>query len=240
MEYIVLIISIIGCYFISALIHELGHIIYGLINHWKLFMLVVGPIKIYRENINSKLKIGIEKNITLWCGVGGTFPIKKSEDNIKVWARILLAGPLTSITFGILMLPLFFHTKNIILLMLSLMPIAMGIMCIIPMKMKTGLLYNDGTRYKRLKNGGQEQLEEMSIFQLSEITIFDGEDILFPEILIVPLLDSKDYELNYYGYYYSYKNAMRANKLDEANMQLSNMEKIKGKVPKIIIDDCKI
>mgnify|MGYP003369275186 CR=1 FL=1 len=28
MEYIVLIISIIGCYSISALIHELGHIIY--------------------------------------------------------------------------------------------------------------------------------------------------------------------------------------------------------------------
>ncbi len=124
--------------------------------------------------------------------------------------------------------------------MLSLMPIAMGIMCIIPMKMKTGLLYNDGTKYKRLKNGGQEQLEEMSIFQLSEITIFDGEDILFPEILIVPLLDSKDYELNYYGYYYSYKNAMRANKLDEVNIQLSNIEKIKGKVSKIIIDDCKI
>ncbi|MFR5265459.1 hypothetical protein [Clostridium sp.] len=81
----------------------------NLINHWKLFMLIVGPIKIYRENINSKVKIGIEKNITLWCA----FPIKKSEDNIKVWARILLAGPLTSIIFGILMLPLFFHTKNI-------------------------------------------------------------------------------------------------------------------------------
>ncbi len=49
-----------------------------------------------------------------------------------------MAGPFTSIVFGILMLPVFIVTKNVIVLLLCLMPIAMGVMCIIPMKMKTG------------------------------------------------------------------------------------------------------
>lgn len=129
---------------------------------------------------------------------------------------------------------------NSYIVKLSLMPIAMGIMCIIPMNMKTGLLYNDGTRYKRIKNGGQEELEEKAIFQLIEMNILDGEDAVYPPTLINSLINSKDNELKYYGYYYSYKNAKKNNNLEEIKVQLSNMKKIQNKVPKIIIDDCKI
>lgn len=155
MEIIILFVSVIVCYLVSAMIHEMGHVVCGLFHHWKLYMLVVGPIKFYRESMDSKLKIGIEKNPILWAGVGGTLPQKESDENVKVWGKILLAGPLTSILFGILMLPVVIIIKNVIVLMLCLMPIAMGVMCIIPMKMKTGILYNDGTRYKRLCSDGQ-------------------------------------------------------------------------------------
>lgn len=136
MEIILFIIGAIVCYLISSMIHEMGHVVCGLLHHWKLYMLVVGPMKLYRENMDSKIKMGIEKNTILWGGVGGTLPVKESEENVKVWGKILLAGPLTSIVFGILMLPVFIVTKNIFALLLCLMPIAMGAMCIIPMKMK--------------------------------------------------------------------------------------------------------
>ena len=235
-----ILLSAVICYFLSAMIHELGHVICGLLNHWKFFLLIVGPIKIYREKMESKIKIGIEKNIVLWGGVGGTLPTTKSEDNIKIWSKILLAGPLASIFFGILIFPLFLLSKNLFLMMLSLMPISMGIMCIVPMKMKTGLLYNDGTRYKRIKSGGQEEAEERSLFLLLEKTLFDKDESLYPKELIEPLLISKDYELNYYGYYYSYCNAMKEKNAKQAEKQLSNMEMIKSKVPKAIIEDCRI
>jgi len=244
MELVLLILKIllcgVICYFLSSMIHELGHVICGLLNHWQLFLLVVGPLKLYREKMDSKIKIGIEKNVALWGGVGGTLPINKSEDNIRIWSKILLAGPLTSIVFGFLIFPLFLLSKSIFLMLLSLMSIAMGVMCIIPMKLKTGLLYSDGTRYKRIKNGGQEEAEEKSLFLLLEKTLFDKDDSLYPKELIEPLLISNDYELNYYGYYYSYCNAMKENNVEQANVQLTNMEKIKSKVPKIIIEDCKI
>jgi len=200
MEILLFFIGAIICYLISAMIHEMGHVACGLFHHWKLYMLVVGPMKLYRETMDSKIKIGIEKNPILWGGVGGTLPTKESEENIKVWRKILLAGPLTSIVFGILMLPVFIVTKNIFVLLLCLMPIAMGAMCIIPMKMKTGLLYNDGTRYNRLQSGGQEGAEERAIFRLIEVSLFGGEEAVYPEEYVEPLLASKDPDFQYYGY----------------------------------------
>jgi len=140
MEILLFTVGAIICYLISAMIHEMGHVVCGLLHHWKLYMLVVGPLKLYRETLDSKLKIGLEKNPILWAGVGGTRPQEENVENVKVWGKILLAGPLTFIVFGVLMIPVFIVTKNIFVRLLCLMPIAMGLACIIPMKMKTGLL----------------------------------------------------------------------------------------------------
>ncbi len=232
--------SWVAVYLIATLIHELGHVICGLFHGWKLYLLVVGPLKIYRKSLDSAISIGIEKNPVLWCGVGGTLPSRKSEDNIKIWSKILLAGPIASILLGIAagIGLLFWH--NLFMLFLCLVPIAMGVMCALPMKMKTGILYNDGTRYKRLTHGGQEELEEKALFQLVEISIFGGDDPVYPNDLIVPLIDSKDIELNYYGFYYSYVNAFRNHNEEEMKIQLENMERIKASVPKAIIDDCPV
>lgn len=240
MEILLFIVGALICYFISAMIHEMGHVVCGLLHYWKLYMLVVGPLKFYRENMDSKLKIGIEKNLILWGGVGGTLPVKENEENIKAWARILLAGPLTSIVFGILIFPICVITKSIFALLLCMMPLAMGVMCIIPMKMKTGLLYNDGSRYKRLHSGDQEGAEERAIFQLIEASLFGGEDCIYPMDLVEALLASEDPDFQYYGYYYAYVNATRQNCKEEAEEQLNNMESIRNKVAKFIVSDCKI
>lgn len=238
MEVIVFIIVAVVCYLASAVIHEMGHVLCGLLHHWKLFMLVIGPVKLYRESMDSKLKVGIEKNPSLWAGAGGTLPQKESEENIEIWGKILLAGPFTSILFGILMLPVFIVTKSMTVLLLCLMPIAMGAMCIIPLKMKTGILYNDGTRYKRLRNGGQEGAEERALFKLIEVSLFGGNEAIYPAELVEPLLASVDPDLQYYGYHYSYLNAIRQDRPDAAEEQRSNMESIRNKVAKAIVDDC--
>ena len=40
--------AVIG-WFLATTIHELGHVLCGLLHHWKLSMLVIGPFKLYRE-----------------------------------------------------------------------------------------------------------------------------------------------------------------------------------------------
>ena len=92
MEVILFIIVAILCYLVSAMIHEMGHVAYGLLHHWKLYMLVVGPMKLYRETLDSKLKIGIEKNPILWGGVGGTLPQEENGGECECITSESLVG----------------------------------------------------------------------------------------------------------------------------------------------------
>lgn len=70
-------------YFMSTVIHELGHVICGMLHKWKFYTLVVGPLKLYRENLNSKVKLGIEKNPALWGGYGGAVPEKFTDNELR-------------------------------------------------------------------------------------------------------------------------------------------------------------
>ncbi len=54
------------------------------------------------------------------------------------------------------------------------------------------------------------------------------------------MLASDDPDFKYYGYYYTYVNATRQNRWSDAEVQLANMESIRGKVSKLIVDECKI
>lgn len=53
MEILLFIVGAIVCYLVSTMIHEMGHVVCGLLHHWKLYMLVVGPLKLYRESMDS-------------------------------------------------------------------------------------------------------------------------------------------------------------------------------------------
>ncbi len=237
----IILITII-CYPLSTLIHELGHIVCGLLHHWQLYMLVVGPFKVYRETPEAKIKFALEKNVVMWFGVGGTLPVTESDENMNTWGKILLSGPLASIITGTvaLILRVYIIKKSWFLLMFSLVSLAIGVMCLLPSKMKTGFLYNDGTRYKRLKNGGKEGDEERAIFKLIEMTCTNSEINHYPADMIAALINSDDYEMNYYGYYYNYYNAAQKQDKEEMAVQLSNMEKIRDKTSRIVVDDCKI
>ena len=231
--------AVIG-WFLATTIHELGHVLCGLLHHWKLSMLVIGPFKLYREKPEDKIRFGIEKNPVLWGGVGGTFPASQSADDVRIWSEILLAGPLTSLIFGVLTVPVCILMRSLIMLMLCLMLFAMGLVTILPMQMKTGLLYNDGTRYMRIRSGGQEAAEETALLLLMEVTLFGDADSTYPEKLIEPLRNSKDPELNYYGCYYAYRNAVREQNPEQIELLLDQMDALKDRVPKIIQDDCRL
>ena len=239
MEIISYILISILCYFISGIIHELGHIIVGLANGWKFYLLVIGPLGIKADE-NGKIRFYFEKRIALWGGVGGTVPKVGNEDNIKIWSNILLGGPLISIVMGIIFLPLAIITKNIFLLLLGAMPLGMGIMCALPLPLKTGVMYSDGGRWNRLHKGGQEADEEIALFKLVENEI-TGDGLLNIDIKhIESLIKSKETWIQYYGYYYKFQYYKARGTEVEMKLAIQNMEHIKGEVSSIIVTDCKI
>jgi len=226
-------------YVVSGIVHELGHIIIGLMNGWKFSLFILGPLGL-KVDENGHIKAYFEKRISLWGGVGGTFPKEIKEDNIKIWSKILLGGPLASIIMGAIFLPLGIIKDNIIFILLGAMPLAMGIVSILPIPLKTGILYTDGGRLIRLNKGGQEADEENALFKLTEYQNISGDFSKFDINCIDPLLRSKDISINYYGYYYKFQYYKEISDKEKMNFFIKKMGKIENKVPAVIIEDCKI
>jgi hypothetical protein len=225
-------------YWISAVIHELGHVIVGLAHGWKLFMFVVGPIGIKRKE--DKLQLYFEKNVVLWFGVGGTLPVKNDIDNIKVWSKILLGGPIASLVTGILFLTIFIIYPNPVWLLFGAMPIGMGIVCLLPLKLKTGITYSDGARWSRLRDGGKGAAEETAVFKMTEYIHFGKDMSLLKKEDFEALLDAELPALRYYGYCYLYQYYDAKNDTENKSKTFTELQNMKKDVPKVIIDDCKL
>lgn len=233
------ILTAILCYLASGVIHELGHIIVGLINGWKFYLLVIGPFGI-KSDEGGNIRIYFEKRIAMWGGVGGTLPKEANEKNIKIWSKVLLGGPVASILMGIIFLPVGIITQSIVFLLLGMMPLAMGIICILPLPLKTGILYSDGGRWSRLHRGGQEADEEIALFKLTENQNTGGDLSKIDYNIIESLLRSKEAGINYYGYYYKFQYYKAISDKEKMELTIREMDKIKNKVSPIIVKDCKI
>ena len=235
-EIILFVVLFIFTYFFSALVHELGHVLVGLANGWKLLILVIGPLGLKRKD--EELVVYLEKNPVLWAGVGGTYPSEKNDDNIKIWSKILLAGPIASIISGIIFLIVNYFHYHIAWLMLGAVPIGMGVACLLPLK--TGLTYTDGKRWWRLMHGGQGAEEEKALFKMLEYDLFIKDKSLMKKQDFEALLDAKLPAIRYYGYYYLYQFSDVNNDLDHKAKALKVLNELKSKVPKIVVDDCKL
>ena len=225
-------------FFMSTIIHELGHVVCGLIHGWKFLMMVIGPFKFYRETPDDRIRFGIEKNPSLWGGCGGTFPNKVDDKAVKVFSRILLAGPIASFILGIVFCVILIVTKNELAMMIGFVALGEGVACILPMKIKTGILYNDGTRCMRIVKGGQTAAEEKAILTFAFDEFLHGTKDTFDKDMVEVLMDSEDAYFRYYGFYYTYRNAKHdGNEAEMVKMQ-SEMEALSEKVSNFIRQAC--
>lgn len=230
--------SAILSYLVSTAVHEWGHVISGLAQGWKLLLITTGPFKLYRNDLNDKVRFGIEKNPLYWCGVGGTVPTKKEDAKIENFAKILIAGPMASIALGLAAGIILIWYRPFFLIFLAPVALGMGIACLIP-GMKTGILYNDGSRYMRIKKGGQTYLEEKAVFDTTMQTSFDKKATCTEEG-INALIESKDAEFRYMGHYYAYVKAETENNIDKMSQHKEAMDNMERSVPKAVREMCSI
>lgn len=240
MELIVLILKVLGFGFVamiaSTIIHEGGHVIAGLVQGWKFMVMVIGPVEIYRDEKDDKIKIGIEKNPALWGGLGGTIPRKKSENNIKAYAKILLAGPIASFVLGgICGIFLMMH-QSLFMMLMTFIPLSMGFACLLP-KARTGLLYTDGGRWLRIVKGGKTLEEEKALFDAAMLASFSPEE-KYDEKGVATLIASEDKSFCYMGHYYAYLNAKKEDNAEEMKNRIAMMETLRKDVPQAIADMC--
>ena len=210
MDLIMFILKVIAmaipAFLITTACHEAGHIIAGLLNKWKFMYFSTGPVMIYRESLDSKIKIGLSKELITWFGFSATLPAEDKEENTDIFAKILIAGPIGSFVTGLIFLISAILTRSEFLVMTSMIAIAQGVSTALPINIKSAASNNDGRRFLDIRKGGKKGEEEKAAFLIAV------NNQLFPaapsdESLVRTLTDSDDIVTRYGGLCYARRNA---------------------------------
>lgn len=193
---IIEIFSIIIMLFIVLGVHELGHLITGLIQGFRFELFVVGPLGIKREN--NRIKVYLNKNIEHYGGITSTLPRNDNPENSRKLAIICLAGPIASIILaiilGIFYYLLNFQFSNIILIgALS----SVGIFLVTTIPSKTGMFFTDRKRYQRLTKYGPDREVELALLRILGNYAKDNSYINVEANDIETVISDKNYK--YFG-----------------------------------------
>jgi hypothetical protein len=162
---IILIIGVIIIMHFVLLIHELGHVVMGLLQRFRFELLVVGLLGIKREE--EKIKIYLNKNFGYYGGLGLTVPKDDSSDNLRKFANVLLAGPIASIVFAVMCFFMVNYLANpygVIVFTAGLASFGIFLATTIPSR--SGMFYTDRKRYQRLMTAGKDQKVELAMLTI--------------------------------------------------------------------------
>ncbi|WP_459501747.1 M50 family metallopeptidase [Bacillus sp. C1] len=125
-------------------IHELGHVVFGLLNGLEFSFMAVGPIMVRKER--EKIRIRENKMWLYFGGVAMLLPPSIHIPNLsKKWAWTILGGPLTSFVFSILSCFVFLWGNNEFVLYFAMFHFVIFLATAIPLKGRA--FYTDGKQF---------------------------------------------------------------------------------------------
>ena len=188
--------------FLSSLIHELGHLVIGLLLKFKFEFFIAGPLGIIRKE--NKIKVVLNTNPILAGGCVGVLPIDYSSHNIKKLAKIVIAGPLFSLFFAIIFYSLSWFYNNqsaFILVTLAVLCLASFFSTTIPSK--SGISFSDRKAWQRLRKKGKPQNEELAILKIKTQTAKEESYKNINPEDINTLINSDILQIKTFGLFYS-------------------------------------
>lgn len=177
-------------------IHELGHLVTGLIQGFQFELFVVGPLGVKRED--NKIKVYLNKNLAYYGGVAAVLPVDDNPKNIKKFANVILAGPLSSLVLSIICLifTYFFNFSGELFVFMAGFT-SFGIFLATTIPSKTGTFFSDRKRYQRLISKGKERETEIALLRI--IGIY-GRDNSYKNVNIDDInLVIQDTHYQYFG-----------------------------------------
>lgn len=202
--------------FLVILIHELGHVLGGWLARFDFKMLVVGPLKITRQN--GRLVWERNRIISMAGGLASMLP--RPGQNIKRGMLLLtVGGPLASVVLAAACLGLGRH-EGIKAWMASVLPAPLayglvlfamlmgifsaviGLVTLVPNR--AGGFYSDGARLLNLLRGGQQTEAEMLFLNLFTSSAAGLRPRNYDPVILDKML-SLQAPVLYRSYFYLYK-----------------------------------
>lgn len=155
--------AVVGISLLVIAIHELGHVIFGLIGGLKFKFTTVGPITVQKE----KGTVRIREN-KLWAYFGGVAmlvsPSIETPNLSKKWAWMTLGGPITSLLFGITSGYIYMVSYYQYLLYFAVLHFTIFAVTIVPIK---GTFLSDGMQFLILIKDDEKARDHLYTIQVS-------------------------------------------------------------------------
>ena len=232
-ETIVFISSVILCPFIAILLHELGHLLAGLIQGFKLQLFVVAFLGIKR--VDDKVVFYFNKDLQFFGGIAATSPQKITNYLKKQFAYILIAGPLSSLVFGLIFLFLFKTTDSIFNSSIGIIGIiSSGLFLATTLPSKSGVFFTDRKRMQRLLDKGRVGEIEYSFLKTTSQLLIDAhyKNISLEDLKIIQSDDEPI--IQFWGYYYEFKYFEEIGNQDMILTIKNHLNNYKEQIPKTI------
>ena len=155
--------AIVGISLLVLAIHELGHVVFGVIGGLTFKFMTVGPITIQKEK--GKLRIRANKLWAYFGGVATLVPPSIETPNLsKKWAWLTLGGPITSLLFGITSGYIYMVSYYQYLLYFSVLHFVIFAATIVPIK---GTFLSDGMQFLILIKDDEKAKQHLYNIQVS-------------------------------------------------------------------------
>lgn len=229
LEILKIIVVAIPAYLLVAGVHELGHVLVGLLSGFRFELFVIGPIGLKR-NDDGKIVFYFEKNTSLWGGCCATVPVTEDEKNLAIFGKILLGGPLLSLAFSLVLMPFTFYNDGLFLILLIAMSIGLFFATAIPMR--NGSFYTDGGRWLRIKKKGQPAKMEAALFNFIQSFVVHRNYSQINESDTQYLKMDSDMRNVYLGHYFSYLCFKDRQQAEDMQRAKAEVEALISKVPR--------
>lgn len=204
LETVVFFSSVILCPILALFLHELGHLMVGLIQGFKLQLFVVAFLGIKR--VDNKVKFYFNRELQFFGGIAATSPQKVTDHLKKQFAYILIAGPLFSLILGALFLILFSITDSIFNASFGITGIiSLGLFLATTLPAKSGVFFTDRKRMQRLLDKGRIGDIEYSFLKTTSQLLIDShyKNISLEDLRMIQ--SDEEPIIQFWGHYYEFK-----------------------------------
>ena len=240
-ENIIFFSSIFFVPFLAILLHELGHLVAGIIQGFKIELFVVGFLGIKREN--NKLKFYFNTNVQYFGGVAATSPAKLlSEDELKIkYKIILISGPIISLFFGVFAFVIFYVFDSAFTSLWGLLAItSFAIFLATTLPEKTGIFFTDRKRFQRLSDKGKIGQIELAFLQIVNQSLLEGNcgNLSLQNIEIMKSDEEKI--VQFWAHYFEFQYFKDNNNMEQADKSKSKLYSYIDAIPKSLWENLEI
>lgn len=205
-ENVIFFASLIFAPFIAIMLHELGHLLAGLFQGFRLELFVAGFLGIKRDD--KKIKVYFNTNVQYFGGVAATSPIKilTDEELIRKYRTILISGPLLSFIFCLIPFLILYYSDSALNPFFGLLSVtSLGIFLATTIPNKSGIFFTDRKRYQRLLDKGEIGRIELAFLQIVNQSLLENTCKNLPLERIQKLKTDQDKIIQFWGYYFEYQ-----------------------------------